>query len=240
VASDAELPKYYAISQEIIRSIKEGELLPGMQVPSENQIIERYGVSNTTARKALQEIEKTGWGIKIKGKGTFVRTKNVVRAVNRILSFTNNMIEAGYTPSTKVLHRGLIREGYSAVINGRRYTMKGPVYKIHRLRFADHIPMMVEVRYITQALCPEITEEKLEGSLYGIYERRYGLQLTEIHQMLSAIMIDAGVKEFFDLEEPIPGFLVDGVTFCGKEIILEMERSIYRGDKYRFAVRALS
>jgi GntR family transcriptional regulator len=99
---------------------------------------------------------------------------------------------------------------------------------------------MVEVRYITQALCPEITEEKLEGSLYGIYERRYGLQLTEIHQMLSAIMIDAGVKEFFDLEEPIPGFLVDGVTFCGKEIILEMERSIYRGDKYRFAVRALS
>ena len=38
----------------------------------------------------------------------------------------------------------------------------------------------------------------------------------------------------------IPGLVVDGVTFCGKELILEMEKSIYRGDKYKFAVRASS
>ena len=38
---------------------------------------------------------------------------------------------------------------------------------------------------------------------------------------------------------PIPAFRVEGVTFCGKEMILEMEDSIYRGDKYRFSVCAL-
>ncbi len=234
------LPKYFSISQEIIRQIKSGALSPGMKAPSENTIIRKYRVSNTTARKALQEIEKLGWTVKIKGKGSVVRSTNIVRSANRILSFTNNMIEAGYAPSTKVLDRGILPAGYAATVNGRRYTMKGPVYRISRLRFGDDIPMMMEVRYISLALCPGIAEEKLESSLYRIYERRYGLQLTEIHQMLSTIMMSRPVMKLFNVDEPIPCIEVEGVTFCGRELILEMEKSIYRGDKYRFAVRAIS
>ena len=49
------LPKYFQISREIIASIQRGVLQPGSPVPSENEIIERFHVSNTTARKALAE-----------------------------------------------------------------------------------------------------------------------------------------------------------------------------------------
>ena len=98
-----KLPKYYTISQQIIGEIKAGRLLPGMRVPSENQIRAEFGVSNTTARRILQEVESTGWAVRIKGSGTFVRTTNVERSVTRILGFTRNMIEAGCTPTTKVL-----------------------------------------------------------------------------------------------------------------------------------------
>ena len=231
-------PKYYTIARDIIEKIREGELLPGMQVPSENEIIQQYKVSNTTARKALQEIDNGGWATKIKGKGTYVRKQSVVRSVDRILSFTDNMLELGYSPSTQLLFKGILEEGYAASINGRKYTMKGPVYKVHRLRFADEIPMMLEVRYISMELCPGIIDEELSGSLYEIYKQKYGLALKEVHQMLSTFMIDSGVGEFFNLQQSIPGILVDGVTFCGREIILEMEKSIYRGDRYSFAVRA--
>jgi GntR family transcriptional regulator len=209
-----------------------------MQVPSENEIIQQYKVSNTTARKALQEIDNGGWATKIKGKGTYVRKQSVVRSVDRILSFTDNMLELCYTPSTRLLFKGILEEGYAASINGRKYTMKGPVYKVHRLRFADEIPMMLEVRYISMELCPGIIDEELSGSLYEIYKQKYALALKEVHQMLSTFMIDSGVGEFFNLQQSIPGILVDGVTFCGREIILEMEKSIYRGDRYSFAVRA--
>ncbi len=240
MAASAGIPKYYAISQEVVRRIRSGELAPGMRIPSENDIIRRYRVSNTTARKALADIVRSGWGLKIKGKGTIVRSRSVVRSVNRILSFTNNMVEAGYRPSTQVLERGIVRGGYAAAINGRRYAIKGPVYRIRRLRFGDETPMMMEIRFINLALCPSIAKADLEGSLYRLYEREYGLELTEVHQMLGAVMLEAGVREYFGLEEPIPGFEVNGVTFCATELILEMEQSFYRGDTYRFAVRALS
>ncbi len=233
------VPKYYSICQEIISQIKQGKLLPGMKVPSENEIIERYGVSNTTARKILLEIERMGWGVRIKGRGTFVRTANVERAATRILGFTRNMIEAGFTPSTKLLDARRIQTGYSALLNGRFYAIKGPVYMIRRLRFADDVPMMLEDRYISLAFCPDIAERNLESSLYDLYYNVYGLHLTEVNQMLSSITLDnPKTMALFNLTHPISAFLVEGVTFIAKETILEMEKSIYRGDKYRFSVRA--
>jgi DNA-binding transcriptional regulator YhcF (GntR family) len=53
-------PKYFQISREIIGQIQGGEFATGSPVPSENEIIEKHRVSNTTARKALHELEKAG------------------------------------------------------------------------------------------------------------------------------------------------------------------------------------
>jgi len=46
-------PKYFQISREIIGRIQRGELPPGAAVPSENELIQKHRVSNTTARKVL-------------------------------------------------------------------------------------------------------------------------------------------------------------------------------------------
>lgn len=89
------VPKYFQISRDIISRIQSRDLLPGGRVPSENEIIEQHKVSNTTARKALQEIERSGWATRIKGKGTYVRDNRVDRSATRILGFTRNMLEAG-------------------------------------------------------------------------------------------------------------------------------------------------
>ncbi|MCF6361591.1 MAG: GntR family transcriptional regulator [Cyclobacteriaceae bacterium] len=233
------MSKYFKISQKIISQIQSGELRPGMRVPSENEIITQHKVSSTTARKALNELEQAGYASKIKGKGTFVLVRNVERTATKILGFSSNMRQTGHKPSTKLLNSKLIKSGYSATINGRWYSMKGPVLQIRRLRFADGIPMMLEERYISLDLCPDIDKQELEGSLYDIYEDKYSLQLAEINQMLSATVItDKKIKSLFKLEKDIPAFFVNGITFCAKEIILEMEESIYRGDEYRFSVKA--
>jgi DNA-binding GntR family transcriptional regulator len=43
--------KYYLIANDVIGSIREGRLKFGMKVPSDNQIIREYRVSNTIACK---------------------------------------------------------------------------------------------------------------------------------------------------------------------------------------------
>jgi GntR family transcriptional regulator len=232
-------PKYFQISREIISMIQSGSLPPGHPVPSENEIITQYQVSNTTARKALHELEKEGWVNRIKGKGTFVRDYTVVRAINRIFGFTKNMLEAGRKPATKLIGFHLRSEDHTQTINGRTFTLKGPVCEIERVRYADSLPMMKETRYISLGLCPDIHRRNLEQSLYTIFERDYGIQLTAINQMLSAVLLEGDLLKPFQLQKPVPAFRVEGVSFCGKDLIIEMEDSCYRGDMYRFAARAL-
>jgi GntR family transcriptional regulator len=210
----------------------------GQQTPSENRIIEKYKVSNTTARKALHEIEKAGWVKRIKGRGTYVCRNSVGRSINRILGFTRNMLEEGRVPSTKVIDVRIMRSSHSVAIRGRRYTLKGPLCRIQRIRFADGAAMMKETRYISTKFCPGIEKKDLEGSLYEIYSTEYGICLERASQMLSAVMLNGDNLETFRLDKPIPAFYVEGVTFCGRELVVEMEKSIYRGDMYRFFVEA--
>jgi GntR family transcriptional regulator len=218
--------------------IQGGTLPPGSPVPSENEIIAKYQVSNTTARKALHELEKEGWVTRVKGKGTFVRDFTVVRAINRIFGFTKNMIEAGRKPTTRLVGFHLRNMDHTQTINGRAFTLKGPFCEFERVRYADGIPMMKETRYISLGLCPDIHRRNLEQSLYSIFERDYGIHLTEINQMLSAVLLEGESLRPFQLEKPVPAFRVEGVSFCGKDLIIEMEDSVYRGDMYRFAAKA--
>jgi GntR family transcriptional regulator len=99
--------------------------------------------------------------------------------------------------------------------------------------------MMKETRYLSLRLCPEIHRKNLEDSLYDLFEREYGLQLTAIHQMLSAIVLEGDDLKVFQVAKPIPAFRVEGASFCGKDMIIEMENAVYRGDMYRFAAKAV-
>lgn len=236
--TDSQTTKYIQISSDIIRRIRTGKLSPGMKVPSENEIIEEYGVSNTTARKALQYIELQGYVRRQKGRGTFVIEGGVARSANRILSFTKNMQNAGFAPSTRVLHTEVMNSEVTLDIQGRQYTLHAPVNKIHRLRFADNIPMLLEIRYISSSLCPNIIEHDLNGSLYELYENVYGLHLSKVKQKLTAIILDSLTMDFFNLTDETPGIMLESVTFCGTDTPLELERSVYRGDKYQFIVSA--
>lgn len=232
-------PKYFQISRDIIALIQDGSLPAKSPVPSENEIIAKYQVSNTTARKALHELEKEGWVTRVKGKGTFVRDFTVVRTINRIFGFTKNMVEAGRKPTTKLIGFHLREADYSQTINSRQFTIKGPLCEIERIRYADGIPMMLETRYISMGLCPDIHRRNLEQSLYAVFEKDYGIHLTEINQMVSAVLLTGEALKPFQLTKSVPAFRVEGVSFCGKDLIIEMENSVYRGDMYRFAAKAV-
>jgi GntR family transcriptional regulator len=98
--------------------------------------------------------------------------------------------------------------------------------------------MMIEERYISLDFCPGFEKENLEGSLYDLYRDKYNLHVTQIDQSLQAIIIPEGLNAHFCADRSIPGFQVHGVTFCGRELVLEIEDSIYRGDRYHFTVQA--
>ncbi|MFF7158452.1 GntR family transcriptional regulator [Streptomyces sp. NPDC008139] len=66
------VPFYHRLKQLIIEDIAARGLEPGDRLSGDFQLCERYGVSRTVVRQALQGLEREGAVIREKGRGTFV------------------------------------------------------------------------------------------------------------------------------------------------------------------------
>ena len=67
-----KLPKYERLRRVLLDDISSGKLCCGGKIPSESSLIERFGVSSTTARRCLDELANQGYVHRMQGKGTFV------------------------------------------------------------------------------------------------------------------------------------------------------------------------
>ncbi|MFZ2657271.1 MAG: GntR family transcriptional regulator [Victivallales bacterium] len=65
-------PKYQQIRDELAFQITAGILKPGAQLPSEQELSSRHGVSRLTTRQALSHLSREGIIHSVQGKGSFV------------------------------------------------------------------------------------------------------------------------------------------------------------------------
>jgi DNA-binding GntR family transcriptional regulator len=74
---------YREIADQLRNAIASGELRPGSPVASESDLATVYGVTRTTARRALMYLADTGVLDTVVGKGRFVRSTGVSDHVSR-------------------------------------------------------------------------------------------------------------------------------------------------------------
>ena len=73
-------PAYVAIAGTYARRIRSGELPPGVQLPSYAEIVQRHGVSDIVARKAIELLLSQGLVRSVRRRGIFVTDRpNLVR-----------------------------------------------------------------------------------------------------------------------------------------------------------------
>jgi GntR family transcriptional regulator len=65
-------PLYVQVADAIQARITAGDLPPNRPVPSENQLVQEYGVARGTARKAIQLLRDRGLVVTVVGRGTYV------------------------------------------------------------------------------------------------------------------------------------------------------------------------
>lgn len=73
MAYEVEAPKYVRLAQTIQQRIEDGTYPPGTKVPSENQLVQAFGMSRPTVVRALELLKRDGWLESRQGYGTIVR-----------------------------------------------------------------------------------------------------------------------------------------------------------------------
>ena len=91
----------------------------------------------------------------------------------------------------------------------------------------------------SRVICPRINILDLEQAFLKIYEEKYHLELKEVQRTLGTTILNPGESNnYFETEMPIAVFILDGAVFTVDDKIVEIEKSFYRGDKYKFSIAA--
>src|SRR4029077_18685103 len=113
------------------------------------QLIERFGVSRTTVRTAIQSLIARGLISIRRGKGTFVSQPIVTQELTELTGFVEDMRSLGHQPSAAVLDRRL-GDARETVARGLSVARGSSVARIQRVRLADGIPMSFDETYLPQ------------------------------------------------------------------------------------------
>lgn len=234
------IPLYYQIKTRLLEQIESGQLRPGDRVESERELTERFGVSRMTARQALVELETEGYLVRVQGKGTFVASPKFEQPLMALTSFTEDMRRRGLVAGAEVLSAAQVPAGRRVTI-GLGLSEGSQVYRLERLRLAGGEPMALEVSHLDATYFPNLLEQDIAGrSLYEILREAYGIRLVRATQSLEAVPADSRQAEVLHVREGTPLMLMERISRDQHDRPLELVRSYYRGDRYRFVTELLS
>ncbi len=77
VNSELDIPIYKQLVDAICVAIKNGNLTPGQQLPTVQEMVDETGVARGTVKRAYDELERIGLVEKVQGRGTFVKYQSV-------------------------------------------------------------------------------------------------------------------------------------------------------------------
>lgn len=232
-------PIYLLVRKAIRDQIDSGEILPGMSIPSENELAERYGIHRLTVRNAISVLIKEGLLKSVKGKGVFVVGPKMERDLDTLGGFTQTMKAKGAQPSTKVLIKAVRQAGekYAMIF---RIDPEDEIYYIKRICFADREPVSLEEIYIPSELIPNFEELDLAVfSIYEIYEF-YGVKLMKADQTLDLTRLPHKDAKRLGIDPADAVMLFSGTSYDENGRIIEFSRTYTRGDKSDFTVRFMN
>lgn len=228
-------PLYQQIRGLITRSLESGEWRPGDVIPSESELALRFGVSQGTVRKAIDEMAAENLLVRRQGKGTFVATHNDPRSFFRFLRIAAN--EGELKPLKSVpLECWRAKAGHD-VARTLAIEPGAPIIIVRRLLRFGNEPAVFDEIYLPGELFADLTLDILKSgdmSLYSLFEARYGVRMIRADERLRAVSADRVSAELLQVAESSPLLLVERVTFTYGNKPVEWRRGFYSTQHFHY------
>lgn len=173
------------VREDLRSRILHGDIAPGSQLPPEVELARVMGVSRTSLREAVMQLEQDGLLIRRHGRGTFVRSSLHLlhSSLDVNLSATELIRAHGMAPGTRDLR--LNRQAATAHEAERLGLAAGdPVVVLERVRTADGKPVVFtrDVFAATIFVAAGVDPEDLRQdglSVYRFMAERLGLSVVD-------------------------------------------------------------
>lgn len=220
-----------------VKGILKEEIVTGKyrsKIPSERELMNRFGVSRTTIREAINHLVNEGLLIKQHGKGTFIRKQKPVQEwLHTLNSLTDTIERFGMKPGSKLL---AIKRVTNHHISKRLGT--DHIYLIKRLRTADDIPIAIERHFVPVELGEKLKSYDLNKiTIYHVMEQDLNIKMYEAEQVITCKEINKEDAEHLQIEDGTNVLFVDRIIRDVQGEIIEYYKSTVKPTMYEFRLK---
>lgn len=233
-------PLYRQIKALITRALQQGEWKPGELIPSEADLARRFGVSQGTVRKAVDELAAEGLLLRRQGRGTFVSTHHEERVKFRFLRLVPDAVDGERAQPQPMERQFLECKRTRAPLEVARLlgirSGEG-VTQIRRLLLLAGRPVVYEDIYLPGAAFRALTAERLasyRGPLYALFESEFSTRMVRAEEKLRAVNANAEEARLLQVSPGQALLLVERLSFSYGDQPAEYRRGLYDTRKHHY------
>lgn len=216
--------KYETIRAWIADRIASQEFPCGAQLPSEHDIMERFGVSRVTARQAFDALRQSGIVEARRGKGYFVARPRARASLERLQSFGEMMAPLGLETHSKVIE--LLEVPASQETASALQLETGvTVTRMARARMAGSSVMSLDIGYYPLELGRRLMLLDLANQdVFVLMEDNIGIELGFADVTLDVAPAERPHARFLDVAAKDPVLRLRRTTHenCGRPLVFEL------------------
>ena len=232
--------KYSLIYEDLKRKIEKGIYKPQSCLPTEYTMVEKYGCSRNTIRRAVKELSEIGYVQSIHGKGVVVIYRPVGWS-DFSIGVIESLKEAAARNKKEYHTRVLVFTEF--VVDERLQERLGfdigeEVYYIQRVRYFDNTPVIMDNNWFLKSVVPGLTEEIAADSVYAYMENVLGESIVTAKRVMTVEKATEMDCKYLDLGDYDCLAVVSSHTFNAKGVMFEFTESRHRPDRFAFSTMA--
>jgi GntR family transcriptional regulator len=228
---------YARVETVLAGEITDGDLRVGDQLPTEDSLVARFGVSRITVRRAIQNLVTRGLVEIRRGKGTFVAAPKITHDLKELSGFVEDMHALGRKPAARVIGKEIVPAN-ATVARQLALTRGERVVRIRRVRLADGVPLSFDETYLPLEIGKKIINNNLKVEpIFSLLERKYDVPLIEAEYKLDAVAAENEVATTLNVKPGSPIFRIERTSYSTGNRPVDYEMLYYRGDLVQFVTR---
>jgi GntR family histidine utilization transcriptional repressor len=153
VSTDAPAAPYARVKQHLKDGLAAGVWAPGELMPSEAELVARFGVSRMTVNRALRELAAEGLVQRTQGVGTFAAPLHPVSSTLTIHDLHDEIVARGHQHTAEV-HLRRAEPAPPALAAQLGVAPGEPVFHTLIVHRENGTPLQCEDRYVNPAVVP--------------------------------------------------------------------------------------
>ena len=226
--------KYKHLYNQLQAQIEKREYKAGDKLPSEGDLMELYGASRDTVRKALDLLVQDGFIRKAKGKPAVVLDKNKFNfPVSEIASFKEIYRFSDSRPKTYVENLEIVKND-PKLMEALQIGPEDEAFVLERVREIEGEKIIIDKDYFSRKVVDNLPLRAAQDSVYEYLEQEMGLKIGFAMKEITVQMAGDEDRRLLDMKNYDMIVVVKSYTYLEDSTLFQFTESRHRPDKFKF------